>query len=539
MSSVTQAQQSSESHPGGSWLHTLGPALVVIAIAMAQLTQHFWLLGHGESYVVTALAIDDTYYYLQTAWNLTHSGIPSFDGVHATNGVQMLWFAIVTLLAAISPDKVTLLFVAMGTTAILLAACHLPIWLLGRSLRRPDLAIVASALWAGVTLSRGTLFSGMENSLHALVFWVVVWQVAIWFIRLEKGEPPNAVGLSIALVLNTWTRLDAGLFSAVIFAICVSRLWMQGGLRQYRHVVTTALQIAMAGALVQVSFYLALAGTPVPISTLVKLGWSCPVDPLWAVVQCDVSWADVQKGTLLSFPYLPRWVLLPALVAIGVALRFVRSSERWWVGCLLAGTAVQVVVIVIQPTYGTFSWYHSALFIVQVMVLAYTASVVFHATLPRPALQVFSAAAAAAVLFATSSYSFVAYKPSKLVSGYVLRYEVAQWIAENTPKNVVLAAWNSGQLAYFSDRRTLNLDGLISSPAYYRQVLREHDPAALESFLTESGVDYIVDYIENDLTTSLPQLKAFENDNLKIVLWEYGSKEIEAVTPEVASGPVY
>ncbi len=51
------------------------------------------------------LTNDDTYYYLQTAWNARHLGFVTFDGINPTNGVQFLWFSILYGLTFLADDK--------------------------------------------------------------------------------------------------------------------------------------------------------------------------------------------------------------------------------------------------------------------------------------------------------------------------------------------------------------------------------------------------------------------------------------------------
>ena len=67
------------------------PLLFLLVSAVVFLLQLPFLF-QGEEYVVGTLTNDDTYYYLQTAWNTARTGICSFDGITPTNGVQMLWF---------------------------------------------------------------------------------------------------------------------------------------------------------------------------------------------------------------------------------------------------------------------------------------------------------------------------------------------------------------------------------------------------------------------------------------------------------------
>src|SRR5262245_19143203 len=91
-------------------------ALSVLFLALVQFALQMSLLARGVAYAAVSLAIDDTYYYLQTALNTKLLGFVTFDGLHATNGVQLLWFLIILLLAMVVKTKTVLLLATLGAT---------------------------------------------------------------------------------------------------------------------------------------------------------------------------------------------------------------------------------------------------------------------------------------------------------------------------------------------------------------------------------------------------------------------------------------
>jgi hypothetical protein len=78
---------------------------LTLAVAVVQFLIQLGSIAQGEDFIVTALNTDDTFYYLLTSWNLHRYGMVTFDGLHATNGVQFLWFWILAALAAVTPTK--------------------------------------------------------------------------------------------------------------------------------------------------------------------------------------------------------------------------------------------------------------------------------------------------------------------------------------------------------------------------------------------------------------------------------------------------
>jgi phosphoglycerol transferase MdoB-like AlkP superfamily enzyme len=94
---------------------------------------------------------------------------------------------------------------------------------------------------------------------------------------------------------------------------------------------------------------------------------------------------------------------------------------------------------------------------------------------------------------------------------YAARYDAALWIASNSPPGTTFAAWNAGQLGYFSDRVFINLDGVINDVDYYERVLR--GPVPLVDYLAENKVDYVVDYAIYDSIPDFPVVQAFPLDD--------------------------
>jgi len=45
------------------------PHLIIISFMVGQLLAQITLLTKGAEYITTTMTIDDTYYYLETAWN--------------------------------------------------------------------------------------------------------------------------------------------------------------------------------------------------------------------------------------------------------------------------------------------------------------------------------------------------------------------------------------------------------------------------------------------------------------------------------------
>jgi hypothetical protein len=76
-------------------------------------------------------------------------------------------------------------------------------------------------------------------------------------------------------------------------------------------------------------------------------------------------------------------------------------------------------------------------------------------------------------------------------------YRVALWVRENLPEDAVLSATDTGVFAYFSERSTVNLDGLINSFEYLERL--RAGGGQVEAYLAEKGVRYLFDQNAYDL----------------------------------------
>jgi hypothetical protein len=69
-------------------------------------------------------------------------------------------------------------------------------------------------------------------------------------------------------------------------------------------------------------------------------------------------------------------------------------------------------------------------------------------------------------------------------------YDAALWARESTPEDAVFAMKDCGAFGYYSERTTINLDGMVND-FEYQEYLRRGE---LEEYLVENGVDYFVQH---------------------------------------------
>jgi len=64
------------------------------------------------------IVLDDAYYYFQVARNFAAHAWATFDGIHATSGIQLLWGLILFGLALVFNERIALLHAALVLSAL-------------------------------------------------------------------------------------------------------------------------------------------------------------------------------------------------------------------------------------------------------------------------------------------------------------------------------------------------------------------------------------------------------------------------------------
>lgn len=518
-------------------------ALVIVAFAVMQFIVQVSLLTKGVEYAAASLIIDDTYYYLQTAWNAKLLGFVTFDGLHATNGVQLLWFVIIYLLALFSSSKVVLLFTTLAVNFLFNGLCYFIILKIGAILKQPVVALFMAGLWALQSLPFRIYSMGMENSLHALVFWCVIWQSVEFLIRVQNQDKPNFWGLTVVLILNAWTRLDSALLSAILFTFCVGMLayTYRQNLRLFfqRHgkAILGSSLLAGLGLLVQLAAFQLMGDSFLPVSALVKTsaaGRGVDIEPLEKLVSViTLGMPSILQGrfpalVLISLGVFAVLLVIVARATIREQSAAMRAFHQLW-SCLLAGEIIYYVYVALSEVeYAPyFIWYRSPSFIFWIVTGSLLALSAFE--YPRLASHFsrtlrWAPIASSLAIFAVAIYMFV--RSVNFTSGlYVARYGVALWMAENSPPDTIFAAWNAGQLGFFSNRTVINLDGVINSVDYYERVLI--GSTSLADYLGENNVDFIVDYSIYSPLPDYPIVQTFPlNDETgrSIHIWQVSSQ---------------
>ncbi|KAF5434560.1 hypothetical protein C5S36_04825 [Candidatus Methanophagaceae archaeon] len=177
--------------------------------------------------------VDDGYYYLEIARNISSGNGITFDGINRTNGFHPLWQAMLVPVFLMTQSRYLAAQAVTILQTLLFAASGFVLYrILIENTKKVLLSVAAAAFWLlnFWFWSKGTL-SGMETGLLIFCYGISL----LLFTRSLRGMY-STWPLSISLIATCMARLDS---LALVFGICLIFLL----LRRYRDALQTGLPV--------------------------------------------------------------------------------------------------------------------------------------------------------------------------------------------------------------------------------------------------------------------------------------------------------
>lgn len=173
--------------------------------------------------LLTRSVNDDTFYYLQVAWNVGHGNGFTFDGINPTNGVQPLWALILSGIAPLALNKITFLRSTLIVAALANLVAGILLVYMGKD-RIPGWALLFMALiWSSFQLKTNVVQSGLEISINLLFFTAVIAFLSTNIWTNPKKSYQNLLFLGLLACFLVLARLDTVIYLPGIWLIGMMR----------------------------------------------------------------------------------------------------------------------------------------------------------------------------------------------------------------------------------------------------------------------------------------------------------------------------
>lgn len=430
-------------------------------------------------WVLVRAVPDDALFYLVLARNGVAGAPSTFDGEVLVNGYHPLWFVLTHFLAVLTTDSAGLVRLALAagllayavatrvtlrTARGLGAEAGVPVLVAGAVLfllpaswlvTEAPLAILCLAVFVHLLLTGvpgdGTPASPAEASGTAPQ-------------GAPEGTPGSPALLGAAALLAVLARLDTVFLVGPPLALMLKR----------RRADVVPLAVLGVGIAAYMAANLVVFGHAMPLSGALKGSFPVPVVP--------------------HFPYVAQFIrgappLIVALLFAAVALRrpvLGREADRLLLAMIAGLILFYVYEFFFQKDiqFGLYSWHFAPATGLMLLLLGALA-----ARLPERVRRVAVPAAVVAMVALGLGDAWRKIGPGRPVDARLeAMAATGEWLAANTAPGARVGATDPGLVAWFSERPTLSLDGLINDAAY-QDALAEH---RLADYLAGRGVDYVV-----------------------------------------------
>ena len=447
------------------------PLLISALILLAAVIEWTWF------HLFTRIRLEDALITYRYARNLAGGvGFVYNEGERILGTTTPLYTLVLGLAGAVlGPD-----FIPIASNVLMAVASAAAALLTGKALRRlgfpePLSWIAAASVCQNPQIVWMTC-GGMETPLVLMLMAAGLW-------ALSRGFPVLAAAAAGLLIL---TRIDGALFAAGIYVVIL--------LRDRR----AFLRAALGGALVVAPwtvFAFVYFGTPFPHSIVAKRIIGAADHPFGLDhAQAFVAWATPSFGAILPGAW-PAGFVIFILGAVRM-LRRKASPESWLVVTFPFAFSL-ALYLGRSPLY--FDWYLAPVLYCSLIVGSAGAwSLVEGALRLRdrlhgPALIALGLALATCLVMAAREMGGTAVlQRDYQINEDGTRRAVGEWLASSTPRDAVVAMEAIGYQGYYSDRRVIDLAGLVS-PQMVR--LRRQSWSNAEAFhrmLQEMEPDYLV-----------------------------------------------
>lgn len=441
------------------------------------------------------LAQDDAFYYYVIAHNILEHGHSSFDNIHATNGYHPLWQALCLPIFYYFKGDVAVRVMLAIASFFDIAALVIFYKILVRVLKNNYVALTGLAILAFHGTIIRTWFNGLETALSIFALTWLLQQFLviktnntnslkphIWFGFIAAiaflSRTDNAIVIVVIFLflylppLFTKRAFKHGLVASLVFLALVSP-WLIWNLTNYGSIIQISGQIRDNVWLID--------GTPVemPLHQQVAYGIFRSFEPIRIVFEkmFTPGLSSFISGYIYFFLFLAglvyAWAKSPALpknVALffpfiaGVVILFlyhagVRHFVRGWYNAPVLLTLTLLFCLLVDTLdINRFARLHKVLF--------------------------FIAVAALLIFYSPYRYTKV---PADLHPDD--RVAVANWLRLNTTPHALIGAANAGIMGYYSDRRVVNLDGVVNESAFRARINNQ-----LQAYIRDSQIDYLADH---------------------------------------------
>ncbi|GIV16767.1 MAG: hypothetical protein KatS3mg022_2202 [Armatimonadota bacterium] len=487
--------------PTGDAIAMIGAVVTGISVLLFVCALISFFVLPSES--IASLLPDDAFYYFKIARNFVKGYGFSFDAINPTNGYQPLWMYLLLIPAYITREMHVEVFprVALVYQAILLLLAV--VLLHSAMIQRCNLPAVLTGDAFTLVLGLRLFVNGMETTTVFLVFASI-----IWYLSRQTADPPGTTYFALVGLLSGilfLSRLDS-VFILLAWMVGHALLRKQLGMR-WSHLLLMAGMVGLVAAPYLLYNYV-IFGDWMPISGRLKS-----------------SFPRVEHPDLFRVPLQFYLVLVICLFATLWLWRKIEQPRMLLLFLLAwsAGSWVHALHTVLFMKWAVFNWHFSSYWVplttvVPLLLTRWQPS--------RYTTLVYLAGMMVwiAITLLLGRLFWQAWRGEEIPNWHRVGYRAALWARQNTPASAVFAMKDCGVFGYYSDRRVVNLDGVVNN----RELQMYLHQQQLARYLARKGVRFLVQHAVHERSTAVEDassvaMGAYERTSIRYVSRLYGT----------------
>jgi len=431
---------------------------------------------------------EDAYYYFKIAYNVSINGHFTFDTINNTNGFQPLWLFCIIPLFLLKFNFETTIRLILCCQAILMSLSA--ILLIKTLKRRFTQAVTLGVLIVFVFNIYFQSLTGMETPITLLVIFLFL----NYFISndgFHNLSNQNIFFIGLLFSFLTLARLDT--FAFFLSFILSFFIYNYINISKVKTIFLKIIFLSLSFSILlipYISWNIMAFGELIPISAQLKSSF-----PKLTLNSPFILLTEFNKINLV----LSIFCALVYIVWFATRLnRMSKSDHRgaldWSIFILSLGSILHFTFYLLFARWGIFNWHY----------MIYRIHIVFISALILNYLyqhfNKFFTCSLLVILFVTGMFWLINrnYFPNFETTFEYQAYKTAMWAKINTPKETRFAMSDCGIFGFFSERATINLDGLANN-IDFQDVLKKKK---LNSYLEKNKVQFIVHHSKHNLYKS-------------------------------------
>ena len=452
---------------------------LTVAYLFVLVVRYIYILRLPEEEIVSFLP-DDAFYTLSLARNFQSNHVWTIGNSAEGSGFHILPTFRFMAFYQISPDVEFKTLWAINSAVAILVFCgcfFLFSRMVNARLNSPLISLLVMSPWFSIEV--------IEQTTNLMEADLVVLMLTVLFVNMNTTKDKSWRNyLTYAFLLITpLVRIDITAIVATLLVVSFLILTEDKFMKRIKQLILYFIFL-LAGVLLNALFYLSQFGSLSSSSSRAKFFYSQQdghdvMRIIWRILLmfCNYFWqVDLRNLFLLSASLI---LIITYFMSSHISVQRPKIDP-----VVVAGPIALLIMIVVYKynSAGLFSWYNAVLLIPVSTTLL----------LVGQFLQIYYPHKSLRLILLIHLFIYTSTVSSKFFSpiwtDHSEVYKVAQYLKSDFDSDAKFGSWNTGILAYFSDKRFYNLDGLVND-----EMLIHLSSGTYDQYLIETQIKYVVD----------------------------------------------